>query len=63
MADTLFAKIIDRQIPADIVYEDDLCLAFRDVNPQALPNSNFARSWVYSSIGHRMSMAKKMART
>ena len=35
MADTLFAKIIDRQIPADIVYEDDLCLAFNDVNPQA----------------------------
>jgi histidine triad (HIT) family protein len=35
MADTLFAKIIDRQIPADIVYEDELCLAFRDVNPQA----------------------------
>jgi histidine triad (HIT) family protein len=35
MADTLFARIIDRQIPADIVYEDDLCLAFRDVNPQA----------------------------
>ena len=35
MGDTLFAKIIDRQIPADIVYEDDLCLAFNDVNPQA----------------------------
>jgi histidine triad (HIT) family protein len=35
MADTLFTKIINRQIPADIVYEDDLCLAFRDVNPQA----------------------------
>src|SRR3954462_4411601 len=35
MADTLFSKIIDRQIPADIVYEDDLCLAFNDVNPQA----------------------------
>jgi histidine triad (HIT) family protein len=35
MADTLFSKIIDRQIPADIVYEDELCLAFRDVNPQA----------------------------
>ena len=35
MADTLFAKIINRQIPADIVYEDDLCLAFKDVNPQA----------------------------
>ena len=35
MSDTIFAKIINRQIPADIVYEDDLCLAFRDVNPQA----------------------------
>ncbi len=35
MTDTLFAKIIDRQIPADIVYEDELCLAFKDVNPQA----------------------------
>lgn len=35
MTDTIFSKIIARQIPADIVYEDDLCLAFRDVNPQA----------------------------
>jgi histidine triad (HIT) family protein len=35
MADTLFAKIIRREIPADIVYEDDDILAFRDVNPQA----------------------------
>jgi len=35
MTDTLFSKIINREIPADIVYEDDLCLAFRDVNPQA----------------------------
>ena len=32
---TIFKKIIDREIPADIVYEDDLCLAFRDVAPQA----------------------------
>ena len=32
---TIFSKIINREIPADIVYEDDLCLAFRDVNPQA----------------------------
>ena len=32
---TLFGKIIRREIPADIVYEDDLCLAFRDINPQA----------------------------
>lgn len=32
---TIFTKIIEGEIPADIVYEDDLCLAFRDVNPQA----------------------------
>lgn len=32
---TLFTKIIEREIPADIVYEDELCLAFRDINPQA----------------------------
>ena len=32
---TIFKKIIDREIPAEIVYEDDLCLAFNDVNPQA----------------------------
>jgi histidine triad (HIT) family protein len=35
MADTIFQKIIDREIPADIVYEDDQCLAFRDVAPVA----------------------------
>jgi histidine triad (HIT) family protein len=35
MADTLFDKIIRREIPADIVYEDDTVLAFRDINPQA----------------------------
>jgi histidine triad (HIT) family protein len=33
--DTIFGKIIRREIPADIVHEDDVCLAFRDVNPQA----------------------------
>jgi histidine triad (HIT) family protein len=32
---TIFSKIIQREIPADIVYEDELCLAFRDINPQA----------------------------
>ncbi|HEX7914117.1 histidine triad nucleotide-binding protein [Rudaea sp.] len=35
MGDTLFGKIIRRDIPADIVYEDDDVLAFRDINPQA----------------------------
>ena len=32
---TLFAKIIRREIPADIVYEDDQVLGFRDISPQA----------------------------
>jgi len=32
---TVFQQIIDGEIPADIVYEDDRCLAFRDVSPQA----------------------------
>ena len=35
MAETLFSKIIRREIPADIVYEDDDILAFRDIHPQA----------------------------
>ena len=32
---TIFKKIIDGEIPADVVYEDEHCLAFRDVSPQA----------------------------
>jgi histidine triad (HIT) family protein len=35
MSETIFSKIIRREIPADIVYEDDLVLAFRDIQPQA----------------------------
>ncbi len=35
MTETAFSKIINRELPADIVYEDDLCLAFRDIRPQA----------------------------
>jgi len=35
MSNNIFQKIIARQIPADIVYEDDLVLAFRDLNAQA----------------------------
>jgi len=35
MTDTIFAKIVRREIPADIVFEDDDVLAFRDLNPQA----------------------------
>lgn len=35
MSEDLFLKIINREIPADIVYETDSVLAFRDINPQA----------------------------
>jgi histidine triad (HIT) family protein len=35
MAETIFAKIIRREVPARIEHEDDLCLAFHDVSPQA----------------------------
>ena len=35
MSDTIFSKIVRREIPADIVYEDDEVLGFRDLNPQA----------------------------
>jgi histidine triad (HIT) family protein len=32
---SIFSKIIAREIPAEILFEDDVCLAFRDINPQA----------------------------
>ena len=32
---TIFKKIIDKEIPTDILYEDDFCIAFNDINPQA----------------------------
>lgn len=32
---TIFGKIINREIPAEIVYEDEQCLAFKDISPQA----------------------------
>lgn len=35
MTDTIFQKIINKEIPASIVYEDDQCLAFNDIQPQA----------------------------
>jgi histidine triad (HIT) family protein len=35
MASTVFSKILRKEIPADIVHEDELCIAFCDINPQA----------------------------
>lgn len=70
---TIFSKIIRREIPADIVYEDDLCLAFRDVNPQApthvllipkqeIPRLADAQDAEQALLGHLMLMAGKVAR-
>jgi histidine triad (HIT) family protein len=35
MTKTLFQKIIDREIPAELIYEDEQCIAINDINPQA----------------------------
>lgn len=70
---TIFSKIIARGIPADIVYEDDLCLAFRDVNPQApvhvllipkqeIPKLADAADGDQALLGHLMLAAGKVAR-
>src|SRR5687768_13581501 len=70
---TIFGKIIRREIPADIVYEDEHCLAFRDVNPQApthvllIPKKEIDRlsgagSDDQALLGHLMLAAGKVAR-
>jgi len=70
---TLFGKIVRREIPADIVYEDDLCLAFRDINPQApthvllIPKKEIdklssARGDDQALLGHLMLAAGKVAK-
>ena len=70
--DTIFSKIINREIPADIVYEDELCLAFRDVSPQApihilvipkkpIPKLSDATNDDQVLLGHLMMTAKKIA--
>ena len=69
---TIFSKIIDKQINADIVYEDDLCLAFKDVNPVApthiliipkkeIPTINDIQDDDKIIIGHLFTTAKKIA--
>jgi histidine triad (HIT) family protein len=70
---TLFEKIAAREIPADIVYEDDLCLAFRDIAPQApvhilvvpkktVPRLAAAATDDQSLLGHLLLSAAEIAR-
>lgn len=35
MEDCLFCKIINKKLPSEILYEDDICIAFKDINPKA----------------------------
>jgi len=51
MTDTIFAKIVRREIPADIVYEDDDVLAFRDLNPQAPVHVLFIPKRAIATLG------------
>jgi histidine triad (HIT) family protein len=69
---TLFEKIAARQIPADIIYEDDLVLAFRDIQPQApvhvlivpkqpIPRVAEATSQDQALLGHLLLKAAEVA--
>ena len=44
--ETIFSKIIRREIPADIVFQDDQVTAFRDINPQAVRDVRVERTYV-----------------
>jgi histidine triad (HIT) family protein len=71
--ETIFSKIIRREIPATIVYEDDRALAFRDINPQApvhilvipkrvIPTIADATAEDESLLGHLLLVATQVAR-
>ncbi len=71
--ETIFSKIIRREIPADIVYEDELALAFRDIHPQApvhilvipkqvIPTIADATSQDQSLLGHLLLVANRVAK-
>jgi histidine triad (HIT) family protein len=73
MAKTIFKKIIDREIPAKIIYEDDQCLAFHDVSPQApthvllIPKEEIANLDALSEsdspiVAHLMITARNLAK-
>src|SRR5690242_2479743 len=72
MTVNLFQKIIDREIPAKIVYEDDQCLAFHDTNPQApvhvliipkkvIPTHDAVKPEDQAVLGHLHLTAAKLA--
>ena len=73
MTKTLFEKIVAREIPAQIVYEDDLVLAFRDIQPQApthvlivpkkvIPRIAEATAADHKTLGHLLLKAAEVAK-
>ena len=74
MADkTLFEKICDKEIPATVIYEDDCCVAFRDIAPQApvhilivprqpIPRLGLASADDAALLGHLLLTAGHLAR-
>jgi histidine triad (HIT) family protein len=73
MSETIFSKIIRKEIPADIVYEDDQVLAFRDIGPQApthiliipkveIATTNDIRPEQEGLVGHMVVVAATIAR-
>src|SRR5205823_6867388 len=69
---TIFKRIIDKEIPAKILYEDDQCLAFHDVNPQApthvllipkkeIPSLDRLTSEDQMLLGHLLLVIRKLA--
>lgn len=69
---TIFKRIIDREIPAKIIHEDELCLAFHDVNPQApthvlvipkkeIPSLADAEAGDGALLGHLLLTARHLA--
>lgn len=71
--ENVFARILRKELPAEVVYEDDRCLAFRDVAPQApvhvlvVPKEPIARLADAASehrdlLGHLLLVAKEVAR-
>jgi len=74
MADTIFGRIIRKEIPARVVHEDDLCIAFHDVAPQApvhvlviprKPIESLASTAADDAplLGHLVLVATQVART
>ena len=74
MEKTLFEKICDKEIPAEVVYEDDQVVAFRDIAPaapthvlviprKAIPRVNEAQAEDQSLLGHLLLKAAEVARS